>query len=75
MNFEAKLFSSDNFIGIIKAKSLRSLKQKASALCNNYYNSLDTMILYNVNNTSVNLKFTRINKLSANNDIHRGQWR
>ena len=75
MNYAGKLYSGDVYIGIVNANSMRGLTWRASMLCNRYNKPVDTMILHKAAGQEVNeLRFTRHNKLSPNNQIIRGQW-
>ena len=73
---KAKLYSGGKYIGEVSAKSFPALKRTASQKCNDYFNTVDEMVLTNAKpDCQVELKFTRINRKSPNNTIERGQWR
>ena len=75
MEYAGKVYSRDIFVGCVCANNITTLKRKASILCNNYYSNIDTMILHKADGKEIGeLKFTRINKLSPNNEVVRGEW-
>lgn len=76
MNFAAKVYSGDVYLGKISSNTMKGLKRHASLLCNNYNKPIDTLIVYHANFVDIDeVKYTRINKLSPNNTVVRGIWK
>lgn len=76
MKFAGKVYSRDIFCGDVCANDLPTLKRKASRMCNGYFSAYDTMVLHRINGEeNGTVTFARINKLSPNNTVVRGQWR
>lgn len=76
-NFAGEVYVSGILVGFICASSLSSLKRRASAMCNKRCGVVDRMVLHRVNGKDVDDKvtFTRINKLSPNKEVIRGEWK
>ena len=76
MKFAAKVYSGDVYLGKISSETMQGLKCRASSMCNNYNKPVDSLIVYHANSVDIDeVKYTRINKLSPNNEVIRGKWR
>lgn len=76
MKFAARVYSGDLFLGSISSNSMKGLKSHASSLCNHYNKPIDTLIVYHADFVDIDeVKYTRINKVSPNNEIIRGTWK
>ena len=73
--FAAKVYAGDVFIGNVNANSLPALKRNASRLCNNLYKTIDSMNVYKADGKEVDIRYTRINKISPDNTVKRGIWK
>lgn len=82
MKYKGSVFTGNGYqnkhIGYIEADSLPVLKQKASRLCNGYFNSYDRLeVIYHgeIITTEYIIVFRRYNKKYPNNTIIRDKWR
>jgi len=75
--YKGKVFSGGKIVADITGKNITELKRKASRICNNYYNVVDGLVLRRYNDQEIigGITFTRVNKISPNNEIKRGKWR
>ena len=75
-HYIGEVYSNNQYVGMVAGVSIINLKRKASQLCNQYYNVIDTMKIRIFEDDDVigGISFTRINKKSPNNEIRRGQW-
>ncbi len=71
--FEAKVYSGDIYLGLVKANDMSVLKRKASTLCNRYNKAVDTMLV-TINSKEQEIRYSRRNKLSPDNKVIRGVW-
>lgn len=74
------MFTAEIYGREIKAKTLKGLKCKASKIANNYWKSVDEMVVTIHERVQgfprpVTFKLTRINKKCPNSTIVYGQWK
>lgn len=77
MKFAAKVYAGDIYVGKVSADTFPVLKKLASGKCNNYFKAVDTMVVYRANDEDMDqeIRFTRINRKTPNNNIVRGHWK
>lgn len=69
----AKVYTDNILIAEFATSNITQAKRKASKLCNNYNNVIDTLLI-DIGNWHT-ARFVRINKKSPDNMIVRGKWK
>ena len=74
--YQAALYvNRDFYVGDIVADSIRALKAKASKRANDFYMSLDRLVVFRAGGKDVDpYEFTRRNKRDQYGEMDRGAW-